>query len=749
MQQRREFIIKGRVQGVGMRPFIYQLATGLQLGGWVRNLNGSVQLQLEGDQQAIHRFVQLLKNAPPLTAHPVFVDEQLLEPTHETGFRIRSSRTTTEADIHVPPDYFLCPDCLRELNAPGDRRYAYPFINCASCGPRYTLIRQLPYDRPNTGMADFPLCPACHSEYTDPMQRRFHAEPVACPECGPQLSFENLNQSQQGSQALQTTLELLQLGELVLIKGIGGYHLCCDATNSEAVEHLRQRKQRPHKPLALMFPSVGDDELDAVRAELHVEATEAAVLRSPARPIVLLRKRPDSRLPGLLAPGMQELGVMLPYSPLHYLLLARLERPIVATSANLPGEPVLTDAGEVNRRLADVTPNRLHHNRPIVRPADDPLVRLIQQRIRPLRLGRGTAPLELELPQPLPRPLLACGGHMKNSVALAWEQRIVISPHVGDLDSPRSRETYARTIADLQQLYAVQATSLVCDHHRGYFGSQWAAAQPLPTCPVWHHHAHAAVLAGEYPQESRWLVFTWDGVGLGEDSTLWGGEALLGRPGDWQRVGSWQPFRLPGAERAAREPWRTALGVCWQSDTRWPGAPAGVDLLYGAWQKGLNSPLTSAVGRLFDAAAALLGLCQRASFEGQAPMWLEQLAWQGEHPGIELPLVAEGPVWRSDWMPLLAMLLDESLSTADRAHAFHASLARALLAQASELKQQHGDFAIGLSGGVFQNRLLCELIMQQSQKFGLRIYLPQQVPVNDAGLCYGQIIEARARLQSQ
>ncbi|MDY6981439.1 MAG: Sua5/YciO/YrdC/YwlC family protein, partial [Pseudomonadota bacterium] len=513
-----------------------------------------------------------------------------------------------------------------------------------------------------------------------------------------------------------------------------------------AIARLRQRKQRPDKPLAVMFPASGDDELAAIRSQLQLDAVAEACLRTPVRPVVLLPRLPGCALPANLAPGMNEVGVMLPYSPLHHLLLARFGKPLVATSANLSGEPVLTGADEVRQRLPHLTDIRLHHNRPIVRPADDPVIRIIDHQPRPLRLGRGNAPLELSLPQPLSQPLLACGGHMKNCVALAWEQRVVISPHIGDLDAPRSQQVYARTIADLQQLYAVEPEAVVCDNHPDYFSSRWARRQALPLHSVAHHHAHAAIVAGEYPDEPRWLVFTWDGVGLGPDGTLWGGEALLGRPGQWQQAASWQPFYLPGGERAAREPWRAALALCWQSQTIWPDAPENTALLQEAWHKGLNAPQTTAVGRLFDAAAALTGLCHSASFEGQGPMWLEQEALKGSHEGIDLPLTEHSGLLRSDWTPLLPLLLDENLSMADRAVAFHHSLARALLAQAIELRQRHGDFAIGLSGGVFQNRLLCEQVMQQCQQSGFRVYLPQQVPINDAGLCYGQIIEARARL---
>lgn len=747
MQQRLELELGGRVQGVGFRPFVYRLATQLQLDGWVRNEKGRVRIQVQGNDQQLEQFSGRLIQEAPVTAQPLLHTSRYLEPINEQGFTIQASCSPSEAEIHVPPDYFLCPDCQRELSDPGDRRYHYPFINCTACGPRYTLIRTLPYDRANTSMEGFALCPDCQAEYRDPMSRRFHAEPLACPRCGPQLEFESADGEPPlaANAALDASLAALEQGRIITIKGVGGYHLCCDATNDEAIGRLRQRKQRPHKPLAVLFPATGMDELDSVREELEVDSIAAQTLRSPARPIVLLPRRGHSRLPPSLAPGLSELGVMLPYSPLHHLLLERFGKPIVATSANLHGEPVLTGAEQVRQRLAHISEGHLHHNRPILRPADDPVIRIIAARPRPLRPGRGIAPLELSLPAPVSRPLLACGGQMKNTIALAHGPRVIVSPHIGDLEAPRSRQIYAEVIADLQQLYAIRPAALVCDAHPDYYSSRWAAQQSLPVYPVDHHHAHAAMLAGEYPQETNWLVFTWDGVGLGADQTLWGGEALYGQPGQWQRLASWRPFRLPGGERAAREPWRSALALCWETGSRWQAAPPDTSLLHEAWQKGLNAPTTTAIGRLFDAAAALLGLCQEASFEGQGPMQLEQLASQAEHPGIELPLQRDGQLWRSDWTPLIDLLQDSALGLAERAAAFHQSLARALLDQVRQIQQAQGDFAIGLSGGVFQNRLLVELIMQQCQQAGYRVYLPQQVPVNDAGLCYGQIIEAQAR----
>jgi hydrogenase maturation protein HypF len=465
------------------------------------------------------------------------------------------------------------------------------------------------------------------------------------------------------------------------------------------------------------------------------------------RPIVLVARRHGAALAPGIAPGLGEIGAFLPYSPLHQLLLEGVGAPLVATSANVSGEPVLTDNAEVERRLAHVAEAFLHHDRPIARPADDPVQRVIAGRARPLRLGRGLAPLELELPTAVPAPLLAVGGHMKNSVALAWGRRVVVSPHIGDLDAPRSLTVFEQVIADLARLYDVRPQAIACDAHPGYASSRWARHAGLPVTTVFHHRAHAAALAGEHPDVDRWLTFTWDGVGYGEDGTLWGGEALLGRPGAWQRVASFRPFRLPGGDKAGREPWRAALALCWETGADWPDCPVKTELLRTAWQRGLNAPETSAVGRLFDAAAALTGVCSHASFEGQGPMWLEALDAGDMEAAIALPLARDDDegVWRSDWAPLVPRLRDTTTSPAARSTLFHATLARAALDQALRLRAEHGTFSIGLGGGVFQNRRLTERLLALFAAHGFDVRLTGQAPCNDGGLCYGQVIEAAAR----
>jgi len=731
----RFITIGGRVQGVGFRPFVYRLAHQHDITGWVRNVDGAVEIHAEGRPAQLQRFNEaLLSEAPPLSA-PGPLAVAACAPENAVVFSILDSQSAGTADIHLPPDGFVCADCLAELHDPTDRRHRYPFINCTQCGPRYTLITALPYDRLNTSMRDFALCPDCLQEYENPSDRRFHAEPIACPVCGPHLRFVSGEERIDGDEtALAAAVVALRAGKIVAVKGVGGYHLMCDATNDEAIATLRARKPRPAKPLAVMFRDV-----KALGRAVHVAPDMAHLLATPERPIVLLPKRPDSQLSDLVAPGLAEIGCLLPYSPLHDLLLNDFGGPLVATSGNLSGEPVLTDNHEAQTRLGHLADAFLHHDRPIVRPADDPVYRFIAGAPRPLRLGRGSAPLEFGLPAPLAEPVLALGSHMKNTVCLAWGNRAVVSPHIGELDTARSLDTLAQVAADLQRLYQVQAKRLIIDSHPGYGYRRYARDSGLPLSEIWHHHAHASALAWEFPAIREWIVFAWDGVGLGEDISLWGGESFTGAPGRWRHAASLRPFRLPGGDKAGREPWRAAAALLWETGEDAPFAP---EPLHQAWSHRLNSPASSSIGRLFDAAAALSGVCTHASFEGEGPMRLEAVAARAEGQVVPLPL-ARDPlgVWRPDWAPLLPMLADGARSVAERAAGFHLSLAQALVEQADRLREQTGLQAVGLTGGVFQNRLLAETAMERLEAAGFAVHLPRRIPVNDAGLSFGQVID--------
>ncbi len=737
--------LTGQVQGVGFRPFVYRLAQKHKLTGTVLNRSGQVEIQIQGNSAQISRFEQdLIQQAPPLAA-PQIQEKKWRQRLAFNDFQILASQSSPNVDIHLPPDYASCPECLEEINDPQAHRYQYPFTSCTQCGPRYTIIKALPYDRINTTLADFPLCPVCQQEYTNSADRRFHAQPLACETCGPVLSFQHLGKpALHGNQAsLEATVQALKAGEVVAMKGIGGYHLLCDARNDAAVQRLRERKPRPDKPLAVLLPVFSAEEINS-----YVDSTaqERDLLMQASRPIVLVRKKTQSDLSVLIAPNLNHIGVFLPYSPLHYLLLHQAQMPLVATSGNISGDPVLIDNQAAERGLQQVTKRFLHHNRPIQRPADDSVLQVIAAQAQIIRLGRGYAPLELPLPQALKHPVLALGGQLKVTIALAWDKRVVVSPHICDLGSLAGQQVFEQLIQDLQQLYHVKAEHLLCDQHPDYLSSRYARQQHLPVQAIYHHYAHASSLAGSYPEVKSWLCFSWDGTGLGADSSLWGGETFWGTSGNWQRLASLRPFYLPGGDKAGRAPWRSAAALCWQTGKVLPVDvdPFELQLSQHAWQKRLNCPQSHAMGRLFDAMACLILGHTHSSFEGQAPMQLEALCRDSDD-WIALPISTENPRW-IDWQPLLDLALNPYLSAAYKATVFHNSLAHMMIDLALSLRADYPFEAIGLAGGVFQNCYLVEKIFEYAQAEQLEVFLPQSVSVNDGGLSYGQVLEYQGSL---
>jgi hydrogenase maturation protein HypF len=723
------------------------------MSGSVRNHGGEVEILARVEPMRAKLFLRRLLSEYPPIARPKLVSAEPCGAPTEDGFRILPSTGlpgTGNTEVVLLPDQSVCDTCLAEMADPTARRYRHPFITCTQCGPRYTITDDLPFDRGSTSMAGFPLCARCREEFERPTDRRFHAQVMACPDCGPRLRFRiGSCQISHNREAVDRTVEALKDGAIVAVKGIGGYHLLCDAASDAAVRRLRERKRRPTKPLAVLFPRKGPDLLETLRQYCTPDVEEARALLSAERPIVLVRMIDGSGLSPALAPGLTELGAFLPYSPLQDLIAGAFAGPLIATSGNVSGAPILTEPAEAERRLGAIADAFLHDDRPIRQSADDGIVRVIAGRPRPLRLGRSSAPLELVLPRPLTQPMLSLGGQMKVTLALGFGSRVVISPHLGGMDSPQGLERLEATAGTLQRLLGVRARSLICDTHGGYTSTRWAQAQgDLPVQRVLHHHAHASAVAGEFAGESRWLCFTWDGVGLGEDGTLWGGEALLGRPGAWARVATFRPFAPPGGVKAASEPWRSAAALAWTLGLDW--APRGIDasLARSAWERHLNCPVTSSVGRLFDAAAALLELVQVSRHEGEGPMALEAVAGpdRSARHGVALPLTRRSDgVLQADWAALVPLLLDGSCSRSDRADGFHASLAHSLVDQAIALRALHGPFAVGLAGGVFQNRRLSELALRTLDAAGFRAYLPIRVPCNDAGLSFGQMVEAAAR----
>jgi len=741
-----ELRLRGHVQGVGFRPYVYRLAVRHRLSGWVRNRGGEVEVHVEGERRDLDLFRHALASGVPPGALVREWQERKVACAAFKCFSIVPSDSDPDGARYVPVDVAPCSACAAELRDAENPRYHHPFISCAQCGPRYTILYQLPFDRARTAMAAFPTCPRCSADYDRPENRRFHAQAIACPDCGPALSYRvRGGEMVTGDEAsLAACIRDLQAGKVVAVKGVGGYHLMCDATSEHAVALLRRRKRRPDRPLAVMFAEDGRFLSEAAACT----DMDRDTMRDPSRPVVLVPRRSPGILADGIAPHLTEIGAMFPSSGVHHLLLDAIGVPLVATSGNLAGEPLVAANAVAEVRLGKIADGFLHHDRDIIHAVDDGVCRIVDNKSRTLRLARGVAPLELDLPVDVECPTLAVGGHLKSAIALAWGARIVVSPHIGDLDSIDALERFSTVATMLQDIYQVRAERICCDLHPRYSSRRWAEASGLPLVPIAHHHAHAAGLAGEYPDVTRWLVYTWDGSGLGPDGTLWGGEGLLGGPGRWSRVASLRPFRLPGGDRAAREPWRCAASLCWHAEHRWHSGQDGEALVRQAWHRGLNAPWTSSVGRLFDAAAALLGLVDVATFEGQAAMRLEACA-AADSPSSKaeaLPGIANAAgVWEMDWAPLLPLLLDSRRSLEHRAAQFHETLARTICVQAIKLRRVHGEFTVGLTGGVFQNRRLADQAATLLREAGFEVYLPMCVPCNDGGLCYGQVIEAAYR----
>ncbi len=724
--------VRGVVQGVGFRPFVYRLASELQLGGWVRNSPAGVVIEVEGPAAALEHFRRrLAAERPPLAAlHGV--DCARRAPAGERAFSIRASRRDGRPRALVLPDLAPCADCLRDLRDPHDRHFRYPFTNCTNCGPRFSIVTGLPYDRARTTMRNFPMCPACRAEYENPLDRRFHAQPTACPVCGPRLQLTTTTGRtlRTGDPALLDAAEALRRGRIVAIKGLGGFHLAVDARNQQAVRELRARKRRPAKPLAVMTAS-----LAGARILCQLSPLEEQLLASPAAPIVLAGRRPGDLAAGV-APRNACLGVMLPSTPLHHLLLAELGFPIVATSGNLSDEPICTDNAEALARLGTIADLLLIHDRPIARRIDDSVVRVIAGQPMMIRRARGYAPLPIDAADD-GGDTLAVGGQFKNTTAVARGGRVFFSQHLGDLDAPRAFDAFEDSIATHRDLFDARVAKIACDLHPDYRSTRYAESHGAALVRVQHHYAHVLSCMSENALRGPALGVAWDGTGYGLDGTIWGGEFLRIRPDGFSRIAHLRTFRLPGGERAVREPRRSALGVLFELFGRDlpvdPGfAPPERDLLLAMLARGVQAPVTSSAGRLFDAVAALLGLCRVARFEGQAAIELESVV----EPCEEAYAGAA-----CDWEALVRAILDDIRHGVDvgRISArFHNSLAEVIVHAA----RAAGEERVVLTGGCFQNRYLSERAIRRLRESGFRPYWHRQVPPNDGGLALGQLVAA-------
>jgi len=744
--------IWGAVQGVGFRPMVARLAQEMALFGFVCNTCEGVSLEVEGDEEAVARFAARVQAEAALPARIDRIEQTALVPKGEEGFVIRQSAASGAAMPVILPDLATCDACRSEVFDPANRRYRYPFTTCTHCGPRFSVIEDVPYDRCRTAMRHFPMCRACEAEYSDPASGRFHAETIACADCGPELSLCAVSGIvlATGHQALMRAANGLCNGQIIAVKGIGGFQLMVDARSEAAVARLRRRKCRPAKPFAVMAGSLADAEAIA-----KLSPEETRLLHSAAAPVVLVRARKGggSAVAANVAPANPNIGLMLPTSPLHHLLMAELGFPLVTTSGNASGEPLATDDGEAIARLSDIADLFLTHDRPIVHPVDDSVVRVIAGEASVVRSARGYAPLVLT-DRVQNAPLMATGGHLKSAIALAGQGKIVLGPHISDLHSAGARERYDSSAKALAELYRSEPTSIVCDAHPGYFTTRFASAADVPVKQVQHHLAHVLSAVVDNALEGPVLGVAWDGTGFGADGTIWGGEFLVVERDRHLRAAHLLPFRLPGGEAAMREPRRSAIGAlhaCF-GDQIWERAdcpplaafaPEERHLLAAMVEREMNCPLTSSAGRLFDAVAAVLGLSQQASFEGEAAMAVEFAAGEAR-ASHDLPpaiLREKQDALVLDWRPMLTELDDAAqrgVAASDLAAGFHAWLARAIVA----VSERAGVEQVALTGGCFQNALLAQLASEGLLAAGFTPYRHTRVPAGDGGLAVGQAAAA-------
>ncbi|MGI8333091.1 carbamoyltransferase HypF [Actinomadura scrupuli] len=746
-QVRYRLRVAGVVQGVGFRPFVHALAGRLALSGLVGNDASGVFIEVEGDPDTVSRFQETLRREAPPLAVIERIALEALPPRGGRGFAIVTSRGDGSRRTLISPDTATCDDCLRELFDPADRRYRYPFVNCTNCGPRFTIIRDVPYDRPYTTMAGFPMCAACAAEYRDPADRRFHAQPVCCPACGPVLRLSGPGGAEVPGDPVEAAAELLRAGRIVAIKGLGGYHLAVDAGAEAAARTLRSRKHREDRPFAVMVSG-----LAAARLLCEVDEPAAAALTGAARPIVLLPRRPGVPVAAAVAPGNRELGLLLPYTPVHHLLARALAGPMVLTSGNVSDEPICHDDAEAFDRLRGIADAFLTHDRPIHMRTDDSVVRVVAGRALPIRRARGEAPRPLPLPRPAGRPLLAVGAELKSTFCLARGAHAFVSHHIGDLENYETFRSFTTGIEHYRRLFDITPELVAHDLHPEYLSTKYALGLPDAEPPgvellgVQHHHAHIASCLADSGETGPVIGVALDGLGYGTDGTLWGGEILVADLGGFTRAGHLAPVALPGGTAAIREPWRMAaahltaagapsadLAVRERNAARWDPVAA----LAGSR---LGAPVTSSAGRLFDAVAALLGVRDTVTYEGQAAIELEQLADRGTGDGY--------PGRITDGDPFLMEGTDLVLAAADDLRAavpvpviaarFHHGVAALILGACTRVRTASGLRTVALSGGVFQNRLLLERTVPALERRGFRVLTHRRVPPNDGGISLGQ-----------
>jgi hydrogenase maturation protein HypF len=741
----REVEVIGVVQGVGFRPFVWRLATRAGLTGRVRNKSGVVEIIVEGSRASIEEFCTALENEAPTLARVEAVCWREVAPVGFVSFEVEDSVARPGGERLISPDVATCENCLRELFDPDDRRYRYPFVNCTDCGPRFTIIESLPYDRERTSMRAFPLCQACASEYLDPSDRRFHAEPIACPECGPTLELLDADGKPADGDPIERAAALLADGGIVALKGLGGFHLACDATNDAAVSMLRDRKRRPHKPFAVMVAG-----LDEARKRFDVSGDEEAALASPRAPIVLVEDR--GTLSASVAPGHRRQGAMLPSTPLHHLLVRAAGRPLVMTSGNRSEEPICISNDEALERLAGIADAFLVHDREIVARYDDTVVRVWRGGFVVMRRARSCAPNPLTLGAEV-IPTLGTGAELHGAFCLAAGTRAYLSQHIGDLDTEESMTAYRDALDRYQRIFGLEPELVAHDAHPDFLSTRFAEELGLPSVAVQHHHAHVASVMAEHQLEGRVIGVAFDGFGLGLDGTAWGGEFLVCDAANADRIGHLRTVALPGGDAAVRNPWRMALahaedaGLADKAIVLLDGHQEEAEVLLQQIRSGVGMPTTSSAGRLFDAVAALAGLADVATYEGHPAMLLEQAAECGATREYGFEVVAGNGGLILDTRPIVTAVVKDlrrGRPPGEIAGRFHRTMAAATLEVCRAIRGMTGLGRVCLSGGVFNNDLLTSDLVARLETVGLEVFLPRQAPVGDGGISLGQVLVANA-----
>lgn len=729
--------VKGIVQGVGFRPYVYNLALENELFGWVNNDDRGVNIALEGKKESIENFINTLKNSPPPLAKidSIKVDEKSFE--NFNSFDITKSETTSSKSTIISPDMAICKDCIDDINDEKNFRFEYALTNCTNCGPRYSIIKTVPYDRCNTSMANFKMCPACEDEYKNPLNRRYHAQPVSCEVCGPKIGlFTNKNEEISNDiKAIKDIAKLINKGEIVAIKGLGGFHLICDATNDKSVNKLRSRKNRPTKPFAVMFKN-----LEEVKKFTKVSIKEEEIVNSKEKPITLIKSKKNN-LSSYVAPNIDRLGCFIAYTPLHHLLFKYLEIPIVATSANLSDEPILRFKDELIEKLGNVVDFILDFNRDIVNACDDSVVQVVNDDIEVLRNARGYAPSSLKLKNKTNKNILALGANQKSTIALAFEDNLILSPHIGDLGSITSLEYFNRTIETFKRFYDFEPDLIVCDKHPNYESTKWAKSKSIKIVEVQHHYAHALSTMAEYSLDEEVIAFCFDGTGFGDDGNIWGGEVFLANKKEYKRLNHIKYFKLLGGEKSIKEPKRVALSLLFEAFSL--EEVLNLDLisvkafkeneikvLYKMWKKGLNAPYTSSIGRVFDAVASLSSIAQTQSYEGETGLQIE-MAYNKE--------ITDSYYFEiNDEQIDLTLMIKQIVEDKDK-EMICSKFINTLVEIIIKISNTRKDLPIILTGGVFQNKTLLQLLCKKLDNLNRKYYYSKKIPLNDGGISIGQI----------